>query len=61
MAAKRKNAFQRQKVPHLDFASAARVSQVRPLRIGDFVFFVSGPKATTVSVGQGELPHFPKI
>ncbi|KAF6745906.1 hypothetical protein DFP72DRAFT_1076886 [Ephemerocybe angulata] len=54
MATKRKNAFRAQNIQAECFAHIAtgRISSVQPLRCGDFIYFVSGPKATTISVGK---------
>ncbi|TEB28566.1 hypothetical protein FA13DRAFT_1587449, partial [Coprinellus micaceus] len=52
-ATKRRKIFEAHKVPCLNLVSDARVSAVRPIRAGDFAFFVSdSPKPGTISVAK---------
>ncbi|TFK27117.1 hypothetical protein FA15DRAFT_702135 [Coprinopsis marcescibilis] len=51
-ATRRKNIFIKEKVPCVLYAANARITELRPLVAGDFVFVVPDPKAKSVAVGK---------
>jgi len=62
-ATRRRNAFFKANVPNLDATSDARVSTVRPIQVGDYVF-VFKDESAWIMLGKGILiesnlsPHF---